>query len=44
MSDTIVLNGLAWDTKNLEVNGKTYFTYKEKPLYECLLQIWTFYC
>ena len=29
MSDTIVLNGLAWDTKNLEVNGKTYFTYKE---------------
>ena len=29
MSDTIVLNGLAWDTENLEVNGKTYFTYEE---------------
>lgn len=29
MNDTIVLNGLAWDTENLEVNGKTYFTYEE---------------
>ena len=29
MSDTIVLNGIAWDKKNLEVNGQTHFTYKE---------------
>ena len=29
MSDTIVLNGLAWDKENLEVNGQTHFTYKE---------------
>ena len=27
--DTIILNGLEWDTENLEVNGKTYFTYEE---------------
>ena len=26
---TIILNGLEWDTENLEVNGKTYFTYEE---------------
>ena len=25
----IILNGLEWDTENLEVNGKTYFTYEE---------------
>ena len=29
MSDVIVLNGLALDTENLEVNGQTHFTYKE---------------
>ena len=29
MSDTITLNGLVWDKENLEVNGQTYFTYKE---------------
>ena len=29
MSDTIMLNGLLWDRENLEVNGQTYFTYKE---------------
>ena len=29
MSDTIVLNGLAWDKENLEVNGIAYFTYQE---------------
>ena len=27
--NTIELNGLIWDTENLEVNGKTYFTYEE---------------
>ena len=32
MSDTIVLNGLAWDKENLEVNGKTHFTYKEAKI------------
>ena len=26
---TITLNGLTWDTENLEVNGKTHFTYEE---------------
>ena len=29
MSDTIVLNGLLWDTENLNINGKTHFTYEE---------------
>ena len=29
MSDTIVLNGIMWDKKNLEVNGITHFTYRE---------------
>ena len=29
MSDTIMLNGIAWDVENLEVNGKTHFTYME---------------
>ena len=29
MSDVIVLNGLAWDKENLEVNGIAYFTYQE---------------
>ena len=29
MCDTIVLNGLAWDRENLEVNGIAYFTYQE---------------
>ena len=29
MSDAIILNGLSWDTENLEVNGQTHFTYKE---------------
>ena len=32
MSDTIVLNGLAWDKENLEVNGITHFTYKEAKM------------
>ena len=32
MSDTIILNGLEWDTENLEVNGKTYFTYEEAKI------------
>ena len=27
--ETITLNGLVWDTENLEVNGQTHFTYKE---------------
>ena len=27
--EIIVLNGLAWDKENLEVNGQTHFTYKE---------------
>lgn len=26
---TIVLNGITWDTENLEVNGKSHFTYQE---------------
>ena len=29
MGDTIVLNGLAWDTENLVINGKTHFAYEE---------------
>ena len=29
MSDVIVINGLAWDRENLEVNGNIYFTYQE---------------
>ena len=29
MSDVIVLNGIAWDKENLEVNGIAYFTYQE---------------
>ena len=29
MSDVIILNGLAWDTENLSVNGNAYFTYQE---------------
>ena len=29
MSDTIMLNGILWDRENLEVNGRTHFTYKE---------------
>ena len=29
MSDVIVLNGIAWDKENLEINGRTHFTYKE---------------
>ena len=29
MSDTIVLNGLAWDKENLSVDGNSYFTYQE---------------
>lgn len=29
MSDTIILNGIAWDIENLKVGGKTHFTYKE---------------
>ena len=29
MSDTIVLNGLAWDKENLSVEGNIYFTYQE---------------
>ena len=29
MSDTIELNGLAWDKKNLSVDGNIYFTYQE---------------
>ena len=27
--ETITLNGLIWDTENLEINGKTHFTYEE---------------
>ena len=26
---TIELNGLLWDTENLKVGGKNYFTYEE---------------
>ena len=29
MSNTITLNGSAWDKDNLEVNRQTHFTYKE---------------
>lgn len=29
MNNVIVLNGLEWDTENLEVNDKTHFTYEE---------------
>ena len=29
MSDTIILNGLAWDKENLSVDGNIYFTYQE---------------
>ena len=29
MSNTIVLNGISWDTENLEVDGKKHFTYEE---------------
>ena len=32
MSDTIVLNGLAWCKENLEVNGQIHFTYKEAKM------------
>lgn len=32
MSDIIILNGLAWDKENLEVNGITHFTYKEAKM------------
>ncbi len=32
MSDTIILNGLAWDKENLSVNGNTYFTYQEAKI------------
>ena len=32
MSDTITLNGLAWDKENLSVNGNTYFTYQEAKI------------
>ena len=32
MSDTIVLNGLAWDKENLEVDGNIYFTYQEAKI------------
>ena len=32
MSDVIILNGLAWDKENLEVNGITHFTYKEAKM------------
>ena len=27
--NTIILNGLEWDTENLNINGKTHFTYEE---------------
>lgn len=29
MNNVIVLNGLAWDTENLVIDGKTHFTYEE---------------
>ena len=32
MSDTITLNGLAWDKENLSVDGNTYFTYQEAKI------------
>ena len=32
MSDTIILNGLAWDKENLSVDGNTYFTYQEAKI------------
>ena len=32
MSDTIVLNGLAWDKETLEVDGNIYFTYQEAKI------------
>ena len=32
MSNTIVINGISWDTENLELNGKTHFTYKEAKM------------
>lgn len=38
MNDTIILNGLAWDKENLEVNGNTYFTYQEAKIEAAKLQ------
>ena len=32
MSDTIELNGLAWDKENLSVDGNIYFTYQEAKI------------
>ena len=32
MSDTIELNGLAWDKENLSVDGNTHFTYQEAKI------------
>ena len=32
MSDTIILNGLAWDKENLSVDGNIYFTYQEAKI------------
>lgn len=29
MNNVIVLNGLAWDTENLVIDGKTHFTYED---------------
>ena len=37
MSNVIILNGLAWDTENLSVNGNTYFTYQEAMKEACKL-------
>ena len=39
MCDTIVLNGLAWDTENLKVNEQTHFTYKTAALLLDVFQI-----
>ena len=32
MSDTVVLNGIAWDKENLSVDGNIYFTYQEAKI------------
>ena len=32
MSDTITLNGLAWDKENISVDGNIYFTYQEAKI------------
>ena len=32
MSDTIILNGLTWDTENININGQTVFNHIESKV------------